>query len=172
MLTDLPIGAHLTSPRWGYAHHGLYAGAGRVIHYAGLHGMFQSGLIEEVALEYFALGNAVQVRAWVAPKFSGEAAIERARARLGENRYSFWDNNCEHFAQWCISGTSRSEQVDSFSAWLRKVLNRLMIGRIGAYFGLRASQAPVGARRSRRNDLALQGERQRRDDRNSIGASV
>ena len=36
---------------------------------------------------------------------------------------------------------------------------------------LRASHAPVGARRSRRNDLALQGERQRRDDRNSIGAS-
>ncbi len=36
---------------------------------------------------------------------------------------------------------------------------------------LRASHGPGGPRRSRRNDLALQGERQRRDDRNSIGAS-
>ena len=137
MFKDLPLGAHLTSPRWGYAHHGLYAGAGRVIHYAGLHGVFQSGLIEEVAFECFALGKAVQVRAWVAPKFSGEAAIARARDRLGENRYSFWDNNCEHSAQWRISGTSRSEQVDSFSAWLRRALNWLMIGRIGAFFGVR-----------------------------------
>ena len=41
----------------------------------------------------------------------------------------------------------------------------------GAGQDLRASQVPVGARRSRRNDLALQGERQRRDDRKRIGAS-
>ena len=40
------------------------------------------------------------------------------------------------------------------------------------YINLRASHAPVGARRSRRNDLALQGERQRRDDRTRIGASL
>jgi len=38
---------------------------------------------------------------------------------------------------------------------------------------LRASQTPVGARCSRRNSVhALQGERQRRDDRIRIGASV
>jgi hypothetical protein len=38
-------------------------------------------------------------------------------------------------------------------------------------FYLRASQAPVGSRRSRRNGLGLQGEWQRRNDRNSIGVS-
>ena len=35
-----------------------------------------------------------------------------------------------------------------------------------------ASQASGGARCSRRNDLALQGERQRRDDRTRNGASI
>ena len=124
-LPHLPLGAHLTSPRWGYVHHGLYAGAGRVIHYAGFDRLFRSGRVEETSLECFRLGCAVQVKAWVAPKFSGEAAIGRARARLGENQYSFWANNCEHFAQWCISGTNRSEQVDSWTAWLRVALDRL-----------------------------------------------
>ena len=39
------------------------------------------------------------------------------------------------------------------------------------HFELRASHGPGGPRRSRRNDIALKGERQRRDDRKSIGAS-
>jgi hypothetical protein len=41
----------------------------------------------------------------------------------------------------------------------------------GPAIDLRASQAPVGPRRSRRNGLGLQGEWQRRNDRNSIGVS-
>lgn len=32
MQDDLPLGAHLTTPRRGYVHHGIYAGSGRVIH--------------------------------------------------------------------------------------------------------------------------------------------
>ena len=36
MSNQLPLGAHLVSPRWGYTHHGIYTGGGRVIHYAGL----------------------------------------------------------------------------------------------------------------------------------------
>ena len=137
IMEDLPLGAHLTSPRWGYVHHGIYAGAGRVIHYAGLNRVFRSGRVEEVPLECFTLGRAVQVKAWVAPKFSGEAAIARAHARLGENDYSFLANNCEHFAQWCISGTSRSEQVDSWTAWLRVALDRL-----GSVLATRGSATP------------------------------
>lgn len=122
---DLPLGAHLTSPRRGYVHHGIYAGAGRVIHYAGLNYALQRGRVEEVALESFTRGRPVHVKAWAAPAFSGEAVVARARARLGEDLYSVWANNCEHFAQWCISGTSRSEQIDSFAAWLRAAFGAL-----------------------------------------------
>ena len=50
------------------------------------------------------------------PRFAGPAAVERARERLGEDRYSLWSNNCEHFVEWCLSGTPRSAQVDALRA--------------------------------------------------------
>jgi HRAS-like suppressor 3 len=125
MQDEPPIGAHLTTPRWGYVHHGIYAGAGRVIHYAGFNQPFRSGKVEEVPLERFTRGRSMHVKTWAAPKFSGAAAVTRARARLGENRYDLWANNCEHFAQWCIFGTSRSEQVETLAGKLRAALDAL-----------------------------------------------
>lgn len=114
-----PIGAHLASPRRGFVHHGIYAGDGRVIHYAGLNRALRAGPVEEVTLEHFARGQRVDVRPRVAPKFSGSAAIERARSRLGEDRYRIGSNNCEHFVTWCIDGVARSAQVD---AWKTRAL--------------------------------------------------
>jgi len=35
---ELPLGAHLSTSRFGYTHHGVYAGHGRVVHYSGLSG--------------------------------------------------------------------------------------------------------------------------------------
>jgi hypothetical protein len=115
---SLPIGAHLTTRRRGYAHHGLYAGEGRVIHYAGFKRFWQRGPVEEVTLEEFARGRGWEVKPWVAPKFAGQAAVERARSRLGESRYRLWTNNCEHFVVWSISGASESAQVE---AWKRRL---------------------------------------------------
>jgi hypothetical protein len=117
---DLPPGAHLTSPRRGYLHHGIYAGNGRVIHYGGFSRMFRSRPVEEVSLDEFALGRGLEVKTWVAPKFTGTDVITRARSRLGEDRYRLLSNNCEHFAEWCIGGTSRSAQVDAWMGRLKK----------------------------------------------------
>ena len=125
MQDEPAIGAHLTTPRWGYVHHGIYAGDARVIHYAGFNRLFRSGQVEEVPLERFTRGRSMQVKSWAAPTFAGAAAVTRARARLGENRYDLWANNCEHFAQWCISGTSRSEQVETLTGKLRAALDAL-----------------------------------------------
>jgi hypothetical protein len=112
MAQPLQIGAHLASPRKGYVHHGIYAGNGRVIHYAGFARALRRGPVEEVPLERFTRGRAFQVRVHATPQFDGSAAVERARTRLGEDRYRFWSNNCEHFVEWCIAGTSRSPQVE------------------------------------------------------------
>jgi hypothetical protein len=38
-----PIGAHQITRRRGYVHHGLYAGDGRVIHYAGFKRFLRRG---------------------------------------------------------------------------------------------------------------------------------
>ena len=45
---------------------------------------------------------------------SAEDVVKRARSRLGENEYHLFYNNCEHFAMWCKTGISSSEQVEDF----------------------------------------------------------
>jgi HRAS-like suppressor 3 len=137
VLDSLPLGAHLTTPRRGYVHHGIYAGSGRVIHYAGFSRLFRRGPVEEVSLERFTRGRGFTVKAQAAPKFSGEARVERARSRLGEDTYRFWSNNCEHFVEWCISGASRSHQVET---WRMRISNALTILGFQSGAGLPAPQ--------------------------------
>jgi len=131
VLDDLPLGAHLTSPRRGYLHHGVYAGNGKVIHYGGFNRLFASRPVEEVSLEEFTLGRGVAVKAWVAPKFFGNEVVERARSRIGEDNYRLLSNNCEHFTEWCIGGKSRSRQVEALGARLTRGFSRLR--KIGAF---------------------------------------
>jgi len=58
--------------------------------------------------------------------FSPKETIERAKSRLGEREYSLPFNNCEHFAIWCKTGLSKSEQVDSILSAL-DVIQKLPI---------------------------------------------
>jgi cell wall-associated NlpC family hydrolase len=117
----LPVGAHLLSPRRGYTHHGIYVGDGKVVHYAGMHRRALSrGPVEEISLEEFGDGQVVLVRIDAAVHFPASVIVERARSRLGENRYRITTNNCEHFCEWCLRGESRSEQVERWLAWPRR----------------------------------------------------
>lgn len=122
----LSPGTHLTTPRRGFVHHGIYGGDGRVIHYAGLSRGWRRGPVEEVSLNCFSRGRGVTAQACVAPAFDAQAVVARARSRLGENHYHVWSNNCEHFCEWCISGTSRSKQVE---AWRRRLSGAALLGR-------------------------------------------
>jgi Lecithin retinol acyltransferase len=108
-----PLAAHLVTPRRGYIHHGLYVGHGRIIHYPGVIGGFRRRAVEEVSLAEFARGRPVAVRTDSNPRFDREDVVRRARSRLGENRYHIIRNNCEHFCEWCLSGVSRSRQLES-----------------------------------------------------------
>ena len=121
-----PLAAHLVTPRRGYLHHGLYVGHGRIIHYPGLIGCFRRRAVEEVSLEEFARGRPVGVRTDSKPRFDREDVVLRARARLGENRYHILRNNCEHFCEWCLSGVSRSRQLESLLARLGAVAIAIM----------------------------------------------
>ncbi len=116
------LGTHLTSQRRGYVHHGIYAGDGQVIHYAGFDRTFRRGPVEEISLETFAGGRGVQALPASAAQFRGADVVARARLRLGENRYRVWSNNCEHFVHWCLSGTSRSAQVERLTRHLRALV--------------------------------------------------
>jgi hypothetical protein len=139
---ELALAAHLVSSRGWYVHHGLYVGDGRVIHYAGLSHGLHGGLVEEISLECFAAGRGVAVRTGAPLRFEAAKVVERARARLGENRYRLLTNNCEHFCEWCLRGQSRSPQIDvwltrpraaigAVRAAAAKCLSALRVGRSG-----------------------------------------
>jgi hypothetical protein len=111
-------GAHLTVARWGFRHHGIYAGGARVIHYAGPAWLWRRPRVVESSLEIFTRGRPWQQDHSVTPRFDAPTLLARARSRLGEQRYRLISNNCEHFTAWCISGESRSRQVER---WLQRL---------------------------------------------------
>lgn len=108
----LAPGTHLVTSRRGYMHHGIYVGRGMVVHYAGLSRFLHSGPVEEVTMSRFSRGRAVRIIEYSASKYSPQEIVQRALSRLGEDEYQVLRNNCEHFCNWCISGRSRSTQVE------------------------------------------------------------
>ena len=106
------LGAHLVTSSRGYTHHGIYVGRGMVVHYAGLSRRLHSGPVEEVTLPRFSLGRPIGISRDREATYSPQEIVRRARTRLGENSYHVLRNNGEHFCNWCISGRSRSIQVE------------------------------------------------------------
>jgi len=110
-----PIAAHLVTPRTLYTHHGIYVGNGRVVHYAGFAYGLRRGPVEQVSLERFAHGRAVQVRP-DQRRYDRCEVVERALSRLGESHYRILTNNCEHFCGWALRGECFSAQVERIRA--------------------------------------------------------
>ena len=116
------IGAHILSHRRRYSHHGIYVGAGRVLHYAGFAHGLSCGPIEEVSLREFAQHRPIWLRSPSRETFPPEEVVRRARLRMGENRYQVLRNNCEHFCEWALHGEPRSFQVECLSLFSRALV--------------------------------------------------
>ena len=112
------IGTHLIVKHFGYTHHGIYAGRGRVIHYSGFAHLFKKSPIEITSLSQFSHGKKILIRHYQHPKYKGRAVIRRMRSRIHENDYHLIINNCEHLCSWAITGIESSPQVI-------KMMNRL-----------------------------------------------
>jgi hypothetical protein len=116
------LGAHLVTPRLGFAHHGIYVGDGKVVHYGSAFGHhLLGGPVEVVSLADFALGHAVWVRSHGPHTFDSAEIVRRACSRVGENGYHVLRNNCEHFCEWCLHGEHRSYQVERLMALPLKI---------------------------------------------------
>lgn len=101
-------GDHIIAKRKGYTHHGIDAGDGTVIHFAGY--PFQRNArakIERWSLDKFRRNSELSYVGSDNP----DEVVRRAESRLGEGGYNLVTNNCEHFTRWCIEGESRSPQV-------------------------------------------------------------
>jgi hypothetical protein len=118
-------GTHLLTPRLTFAHHGIYVGDNKVVHYGGLGYQWHRGPVEEVLLSCFAQGHAVWVRRDSRNALTSQEVIRRARSRLGENSYRLLSNNCEHFCEWCSHGEHRSRQVERALALPRRLAHAL-----------------------------------------------
>lgn len=116
-----PVGAHLVSPRFGYLHHGIYLGDGKVIHSGAVSFLLPRGPVEEVSLQDFRRGRRLTVRCGVLTRYEAQEVVRRARSRLGEDRYRLLSNNCEHFCEWCVRGEQRSYQVERLMRWMRRL---------------------------------------------------
>ncbi|MEN8390788.1 lecithin retinol acyltransferase family protein [Acinetobacter indicus] len=109
--TRFPLGAHLIVKHFGYTHHGIYAGRGRVIHYSGFAHLFKKHPIEITSLDKFSHGKPVHVQHYDQPKYKGRKVVRRMRSRMHENNYHLIINNCEHLCTWAITGVESSPQV-------------------------------------------------------------
>lgn len=106
-----PLGTHLIVKHFGYSHHGIYAGRGRVIHYSGFAHLFKKHPIEMTSIESFSHGKKIIVQSYSNPKFKGRKVVRRMRSRMHENNYHLIINNCEHLCTWAITGVESSPQV-------------------------------------------------------------
>lgn len=108
-------GRHLRAWRGGYWHHAIDVGGRWVIHFTGLTKDKNSATIRLESFDAFWNGDQVELVPY-ALAFDPEEVVRRARSRLGENGYDAFQNNCEHFARWCMTGEHRSGQVEKAGA--------------------------------------------------------
>lgn len=117
--SEFRYGDHLRARRPGYAHHGIYVSDDRVIDFGGwdLHPVHRNG-VRPTTLEQFARNSKVEVvhhpspgrmfgPTWLPSPLPPEQIVAEAErlAAIGlEGKYTMFGSNCEHFANWCVTG--------------------------------------------------------------------
>lgn len=102
---------HIYVNRGVYTHHGIDAGDGTVIHFTGEPGKAKlDAAIARTPIQDFLNGGDLRVRRY-GQRDGADVTMARAESRQGETGYHLVINNCEHFATWCCTGRSASEQV-------------------------------------------------------------
>ncbi|PWJ44507.1 lecithin retinol acyltransferase family protein [Sediminitomix flava] len=135
-LAENYFGKHIYIKKSWYTHHGIGVGDGKVIHYAGYLGDWEAGPVSVVSLEEFSEGMEIYIRDDDARTYDPMEAVKRAFSRIGEDGYSLWGNNCEHFVEWCISGKHESTQVQKVGFGLLSSAVLLVFAAVASYWYL------------------------------------
>jgi len=114
---DLAPGDHIYVRRSGilYAHHGIYAGNGRVIHFSGREKEKVAPLVHTTPLAQFLKGDELRRREY-RHRLAPDETLRIACGQLDRTDYSLLFNNCEHFATHCATGRRESLQARRFLA--------------------------------------------------------
>ena len=93
-----------------YKHHGIYIGHGRVIHVSGSIREKRDPEVRETDLATFLNGGILRRRVYK-KRLPASETIRLAKKKLHNTSFSILQNNCEHFATWCVTGKKKSRQV-------------------------------------------------------------
>lgn len=131
-MTEPHKGAHIRVRMSDFYHHGIYIGDDEVV---------QFGLPSDV------YSDASKIRVMRSPlkDFCGTASffevycyskkekklkradddiVKTALSKVGEGNYNIINNNCEHFASFCVFGKSSSPQIDQIYSDVAKFLSK------------------------------------------------
>ena len=75
--------------------------------------------VVEGKIKFDTNANFYVIKHTLASCFDPETVISRAESKLGERKYNAFTNNCEHFALWCKTGVSSSEQINKATDTLK-----------------------------------------------------
>ena len=116
-VNDLLPGDHIYVRRSGilYAHHGIYAGGGRVIHFSGRENEKVAPLVHASPLAWFLKGGELRRREY-SSRLAPAETLRIALELIDRTDYSLLFNNCEHFATYCATGRRQSLQAKRFFA--------------------------------------------------------
>ena len=103
---ELEAGDHIKADYGLYEHHGIYEGDGKVIAYSK-----EQKRVVRTSLNVFGQGHEIFLVMHDDAKFSRSEIVARAQKRLDEAKYNLVFNNCEHFANWCVTDKAKSDQV-------------------------------------------------------------
>lgn len=96
----------------GYWHHGVVVGPDTIIHFSGVNAGKAQASIRLATLADFAGGREV-ITVQYGRRHDAETTVALAWAALGRGGYDLAQDNCEHFARYCCTGTARSLQVEN-----------------------------------------------------------
>ncbi len=96
-----------------YRHYGIDLGNNQVAHFYA-NSIWERANSEIIisSIEEFTKDGRCQTLQFVPFGFTREEVVERALGTVGTNfgGYSILENNCEHFAMWCATGSRASNQ--------------------------------------------------------------
>ncbi len=149
-------GDHIKVSRGLYSHHGIFANENEVICYSGEPTHMDDAEVITTTLQQFLCGKNdkptgdIEVNTTPA-RYAPEEIVNRAKTCLGEKNYKLLTNNCEHFANWCRTGESRSSQIDiAKKATLTAAFGGILAG------GIALTAKMMADNQAKKNQLAEQ----------------
>lgn len=112
------FGDHIRVNRGLYYHHGIYVTDDVIIQFGSTSQELNPELakVMETNLDGFLKGGFLEVREYTEEEQKGKRTpteiVNYAFMQIGRGGYNLLTNNCEHFANECVFGKNKSEQVD------------------------------------------------------------